>query len=280
MMRVYYELSRSPATFDYVNFLVRAEQLRLERQQDSISIRISYGEREQSPRDIAFGPERKVWRINNLLIPLSRCLPSVQDVAVGEGGQVLGYLPFKGPQKPCLKAPRPARGIVGKYLENCINPISITIRQSDFEHQRNSNVDAWKAVAGWLAGNGYTPIFVPDCEAELWGVSPEFGFETYTPAALYPEIRLALMEACFINLMAAGGPMEMALQSDAAVMIWKLLVPGLPMNSEQNIEKRGLLKHWSQTKQFYTEPDDAGNIIPVLEKELPILATWRHANAA
>jgi hypothetical protein len=69
MMRVYYELSKSPATFDYVNFLVRAEQERIGRQQDAISIRISYGERKQSPRDLIFGPDRKMWRINNLLIP-------------------------------------------------------------------------------------------------------------------------------------------------------------------------------------------------------------------
>lgn len=269
MMRVYYELSRSPATFDYVNFLVRAEKQRLERQQDALSIRISFGERTQSPRDIAFGPERKRWRIDNLLIPLSRCLPSVVDVAVGEGGQTLGYLPFQGPQTPVLRAPKAAKAIVERYLGNVEKPVSITLRQSDFEHQRNSNFDAWQVVAGWLSARGYTPVFVPDTEAVLWGTAHEQPRHlNYQAAALYPEIRLALMEACVVNLMAAGGPMEMALQSDVSVMIWKLLVPGLPMNSEQNMERRGLLKSWGEKKQFFIEPDEHHHIIAALEQNL------------
>lgn len=272
MIRLYYELSKSPATFDYVNFLVRCEQKRVELGQDSISIRISYGVREQSPRDLAFSAERKLWRINNLLIPLSRCLPSVVDVAVGEGAQTLGYLPFTGPQKTCLKAPKAAVEHVQKYLNGVEKPVSITIRQNDFEHQRNSNLDAWKRVAGWLLDNGYTPIFVPDTEAEIWGKTPDLGFAKYTPAALYPEIRLALYESTVVNLMAAGGPMEMCLHSDVPVMIWKLLVPGMQMNTVDNMTKRGLMRHWGAKKQFFVDPDTEENILPKLEQFLQVKA--------
>lgn len=269
MMRVYYQLSKSPATFDYVNFLVRAEQLRLERQQDSISIRISYGERTQSQRDIEFGKERKLWRINNLLIPLSRCLPSVVDVALGDGDQTLNYLPFTGPQSPVLKAPKSAVDLVKKYLHGKPSPVSITIRDSDFESGRNSDMEAWRAVGAWLADRHYTPIFVPDTEAEISGHRLCVHADSYAPAAFYPELRLALYESCLWNLMAAGGPMEMCLQSEVPVMIWKLLVPGMPMNTEDNMQKRGLLRGgWTARKRFYTEPDTAENIIGVLEKEL------------
>jgi hypothetical protein len=274
MMRLYYELRKSPATFDYVNFLVRAEQERLKRQQDAISLRISYGERQQSQRDIEFTKDRKLWRINNLLIPLSRCLPSVADVAIGDGEQTLSYLPFTGPQAPCLKAPIAAREMVGKYLDGKKNPVSITIRDSDFESGRNSNLPAWKDVARWLMGEGYTPIFVPDTEAEIFGRELSLDYEPcYRPAAFYPELRLALFESCRYNLMAAGGPMEMALQSDVPVMIWKLLVPGMPMNTEDNMQKRGLLKgQWGAKKRFFTEPDTAENVIGFLEKEMRLAA--------
>jgi hypothetical protein len=273
MMRLYYQLSKSPATFDYVNFLVRAEQERLKRQQDSISIRISYGERSQSQRDVEFGKERKLWRINNLLMPLSRCLPSVVDVALGDGEQTLSYLPFTGPQKPVLEAPKSAVELVKKYLEDKPNPITITMRDSDFESGRNSNVPAWVEVARWLSRNNYTPIFVPDTEAEITGGRLKVDYYVYSPAAFYPELRLALFEACQWNLMSAGGPMEMCLQSEVSVMIWKLLVPGMPMNTEDNMQKRGLLRAgWSSRKRFYTEPDTAENIIGAIEKELRLAA--------
>lgn len=277
MMRVYYELSKSPATFDYINFLIRAEQERIGRQQDAISIRISYGERKQSPRDLIFGPDRKMWRINNLLIPLSRCLPSVADVAIGEGNQTLGYLPFKVPQKPVFKAPGGATQIVNGYLEDKPNPVSITLRQSDFEQQRNSDIKAWVKVAQWLKGHGYTPIMVPDTEAELYGASYQIGTESYPAASLYPEIRLALFEQCVVNLMSAGGPMELALHADVPIMIWKLLVDGLPMNSTKNIEGRGLTKDYGPKKKIYLEPDTAEIVIGNLEQEMTGFQQMRKA---
>lgn len=280
MMRVYYQLSKSPATFDYVNFLVRAEQERIARQQDSISVRISFGIREQSPRDIAFSPERKLWRINNLLIPLSRCLPSVCDVAIGDGAQTIGYLPFRDPQSPVLEAPDSARALVRAYLKDKRKPVSITIRQSDFEHQRNSNIQAWATVAEWLISKGYTPIFVPDTESELIGQSQKWetiGATSYPAAALYPEIRLALFEHCVVNLMSAGGPMEVALNADVPIMIWKLLVDGLPMNSIENINRRALTKNWGPKKRIYLEQDEEKTIITHLASELPHFDKLREA---
>ncbi len=277
MMRVYYELSKSPATFDYVNFLVRAEQERLKRQQDSISIRISYGVRTQSPRDMVFGQNRKMWRINNLLIPLSRCLPSVSDVALGDGSQTLGYLPFPNPQKPTLKAPEGASEIVAGFLEDKPKPVSITIRQSDFEQQRNSNIKTWIKVAAWLKARGYTPIMVPDAEAELYGASYQIGCEAYPAAALYPEIRQALYEQCVVNLMNGGGPMEMCLHSEAPVMIWNLVIEGFPMNTAQAIAARGLTKNYGPAKKIYMERDSEAQVIGNLETELPSFSEMRRA---
>jgi hypothetical protein len=133
----------------------------------------------------------------------------VADVAVGDGNQTLGYLPFKNPQKPVFKAPEGASQIVRGYLEDKPNPVSITLRQSDFEQQRNSDIKAWFKVAQWLKAKGYTPIMVPDTEAELYGASYQIGTSSYPAASLYPEIRLALFEQCVVNLMSAGGPMEL-----------------------------------------------------------------------
>jgi hypothetical protein len=61
-------------------------------------------------------------------------------------------------------------------------------------------------------------------------------------------------------------------------MIWKLLVPGLPMNSEQNMARRGFLPlaDWGPKKRIYMEPDTEAEILPRLEAEMPAFeALWR-----
>ena len=273
-MRVNYELSKSPATWDFVNFLARAEEQRLERMQDGISLRISFGQRFQSPRDRAFSDARKLWRIHNLLISLARCLPSVVDAALGPGVQTLGYLPPAGPQKPRLEAPGYAREALGAYLASKPNPVSITLRASDFEPQRNSDLPGWRAAVDWLKERGYSPIAVPDAEGAVRGAEAPIGCEEYVPAALYPELRLALYEACAVNLMAAGGPMELCLNAAVPVMIWKLQVEGLPMNSDKNLERRGFLpmQDFGPLKRLYLEPDDEANLLEKLEQEVPRFA--------
>ena len=270
-MELFYDLKKSPPTHDFINFLVRAEQARISSGSDSIQVRFVHGSRQQSPRDIEYSQERREWRIQNLLMPLAWLLPSVTDVSFGEGEQTLSYLNFKEPQQPVLKAPAAAKSIVSKSLSGMKNPVSITLRQSDFETVRNSRASEWEKVGKWLKKNGYTPVIVPDAEADMLGRHPALPFYTYRPASHNVAMRLALYEHCVCNLMTTGGPMLAALFSDAPLMAFKLIVPGLQCTTEAHMRKSGMAPEhdWGEFKRLYWEDDFAEGIIGRLEAELP-----------
>lgn len=269
-MVIYYSLAKSPATHDFVNFLVRAEEARIAEGAEYIDLKIVPGRRVQSPRDVAYSFERKVWRIHNLLMPLARCLPSVRSVSLGDGEQKLSYLNFKEPVPPVLEAPAVARSIVSAYLNGIEKPVTITLRQSEFETVRNSNLHEWERVAAWLINNGYTPIYVPDGEALMLGEAKLF-YKSYTPASMSPEIRLALYEQTVCNLMTTGGPMVLSLMSDVPLMAWKLIVSGLQCTTEEHMRRSAMSPQddWGPYKKLYWEEDKAAFIIPQLKEWLP-----------
>jgi hypothetical protein len=268
-----YDLNKSPATHDYVNWLVRVDLQRRAKGEEFVDIRLKLGSRKQSPRDMVYTDQRKVWRVHNLLIPLTRCLPSARSIEIGEGEQDLGYLNFPRPVSPVLKAPQVASNIVAAYLRDKPNPVSITIRQSEFEAVRNSNVQAWREVARSLSSGGYTPIWIPDGEALMLGNAETQG-ECYTPAAMSPEIRLALYEQTVCNLMTTGGPMVLALMSEVPMMAWKLIIPSLQCCTQEHMAKSGMTpdSDWGPYKRLYWAPDQANVIIRALEEELPRMA--------
>lgn len=270
-MELFYDLKRSPPTHDFVNFLVRAEFARVEAGADSLQIRFVRGSRNQSPRDIAYSDERRSWRVDNLLMPLAKLLPSVNDASYGEGQQTLSYLNFKEPQKPVLKAPGIARSIVERALRSLKNPVSITLRQSDFETVRNSRATEWEKVGQWLKKNGFTPVIVPDAEADMLGKHPALPFYTYRPASHNVAMRLALYEHCVCNLMTTGGPMLVALFSESPLMAFKLIVPGLQCTTERHMRRSGMAPEhdWGAFKRLYWDDDVSEVIIGKLSTELP-----------
>ena len=270
----YYDLKVSPCTHDCVNWLVRSEIKRKAMGDEFLDIRISMGSRKLSPRDMVYTGERKAWRVHNLLIPIFRCLPSARSVEIGDGEQDLSYLNFPRPVSPVLKAPSVASSIVSAYLKDKPNPVTITIRQSEFEAVRNSDVAAWGEVAAWLAESGYTPLVVPDGEALMLGKAKTFWHKVYTPAAMSPELRLALYEQSVCNLMTTGGPMVLALMSEVPLMSWKLIVPGLQCCTQEHMKRSAMSPDddWGPYKRLYWAPDQANVIIRALENELPRMA--------
>ena len=167
----YYDLAKSPPTHDYVNWLARVEQERIKTGAETVKIRLVRGTRLFSFRDYLYSQERRDRRVYELLFPLSRLLPSVSDVCmVDEGEETLSYHNFTEPQAPVLQASPIDRSIVSHFLKELPNPVTFTIRQADFEHERNTNNDEWRKVLMWLVERDYSPIVIPDMEAEMSGV--------------------------------------------------------------------------------------------------------------
>lgn len=268
-MKVVYDIGKSPATHDFVNWLARVEKLRIARQEEELEVIIVPGDRQYSARDLEYSREKKLWRVNNLLFPLSRCLPSVKSVSLGSGEQTVDYTNFGRPQRPVLKAPLEARRIVSSYLKDCKNPVSITLRQSDFEIERNSRLEEWGKVSRWLINNGFTPIIIPDAEALMRSsIYPLPVGEHYFAASLMPELLLALYEQCTMNLMTTGGRMVLALFSQVPLMAFKLIIPSLPCCTENHMRISGMAEDddWGPLKQLFWKDDLMENILPELER--------------
>ncbi|HZM34755.1 MAG TPA: hypothetical protein VFC18_09680, partial [Burkholderiales bacterium] len=82
---------------------------------------------------------------------------------------------------------------------------------------------------------------------------------------------LALYEQCVTNLMTTGGPMVLALMSDAPLMAWKLIVKGINCASAHHMKVSGMSPddYWGPYKRLSWAPDKADTIIADLEQWLP-----------
>ena len=260
-MEVFYDLAKSPPTHDFVNWLSRVEEERIKSGAESLKVRIVPGQRFYSVRDKFYSPERRHWRIQNLLIPLAYLLPSVSDAAVGRGEQKHSYFNPGCPRPVIFKAPKLASEIVANVIRK--NTVTITLRDSDFEPQRNTNLEEWLRVAGWLKQNGFNPIFVLDAEADMRGCYRDFPFPSYGAASYCPALRLALYEQAEMNLMTNSGVFVMALHSNVRMMAFKLFVDGVPCCSESHMRKSGFSPDhdWGPDKHLFWEYDDYRNIV-------------------
>lgn len=272
-MDAYYDLGKSPVTHDYCNWLVRTEQDRIKAGEDHIDIKLVRGRRYFSFRDYLYTDERLERRIYELLFPLSRLVPSVRDVCMVDAGeQTNNYLNFEVPQSPVFKSKPIDRAIVGRFLAGFESPVTITVRQSEFEPVRNTNNEEWAKVCEWLLANDCSPIIIPDMEADATGALN--GLEDYIqyPGAAYsPSLRLALYEMSMLNMMTTGGPMVLALFAQCPMLAFKLIVEGVNCCTPEHMSRSAMKEtdDWGPLKKLYWCDDTAGNIIAKLKTALP-----------
>lgn len=275
-MRADYDLSKSPPTHDFLNFLVRAELARREANQDTLEINIMPGVREWSDRDKAWTPQRRVRASRELLPQLAWLMPSVSNVMFAQpGNQTVSYEPLGYAPGVMLRAPDYARDMADEFLRDKPNPVSISLRQSSFQPARNASLEDWAQVAAWLSEAGYTPVIIPDIEAATRGGAG------YAPAAFDVGLRLAIYEKCVTNLMTNFGPLLVALLGDVRVMAWKIVVPSIPASSFKQMVDSYCHPNanWGDGKHLFWHTDKARNIIREVSLRLPKIEAPKAANA-
>lgn len=241
-MEAVYDLRQSPVTYDIIHWLVNADRKRQDAGETDLHIVFVDGDRQRTERDLAFTPERKAWRLHNLLVPSCRLLPAVKSYAiVTEGTQTLSYTPTNY-QGVYLHPTGAASSLMAGWTRTNKPIVTITLRQSDFQTKRNSNLEEWAKVADWLHEQGYLVVVVPDTEALLSGEKqPDWpDVRLCQPAAISPDIRLALYERASLNLFTSGGPYALALYSGSPFLMCKMIVPGINTCSEAYQRKIGL----------------------------------------
>ena len=274
---LFYDLDVSPITYDFCFALVAAEAMRLRRHLTRIDVVIVPGRvdglrREDEDYEAAVDSESRRWRLDNILLPLCRLLPSVASVTVcGDRYQAgwirllragahypAGYWPrFPLAHHPGdvlaaaragtvirpLRAPEQARRYVREWLDDHVGAgrvVAITLREYQFMPERNSNRAAWTDFAARIRAEGFLPVFVPDTEVAMARIPDDLrDFPVFTPACWNLALRMALTEAAWLNMMVNNGPFGLAAFSDAPYLMFKILTPSVRMTTEAYMTSLG-----------------------------------------
>lgn len=122
----------------------------------------------------------------------------------------LRHLAAEGPAAMVVRAPETARRAARAWLDARIGgrtALTVTLRQSDYQPERNSDIAAWQALVDAYRASPYAFVVIPD-HARLGAPCPLAGPHVVgcAEAALDIAFRAALYEAAHLNLLVNNGP--------------------------------------------------------------------------
>ena len=280
-MLIAYDLGHYPITYDFTGWMVRAEQARQEKNWENLHIAFQPGEddgfRLKTLRDYQFTKARKEFRLQNLLVPLARLVPSVSEATILREKldvatphfNIFNDI-FRAPLSPFRATEVAKSAVVSMYPKRYM---TITLRQSDVQVERNSRQEQWAKVAKWASKHGLNVVVVPDTEALLQGKKQVVWPTECIPAAMNMDIRLALYEMAQFNCFTSGGPFTLAaFAENVRYATFKLICNGIDVCSPKHMETIGLddgVSRGSFRTSWWCD-DTFENICPKLEPYLDI----------
>lgn len=319
VLYAFYDFQVTPCTYDCVHFI--SLLLEAAKQKDSSDIRVIFVPEE---RDNLLGTvpayydqSDKDWRFRQIVLPavlslvpnceviVCKSRESAQDeIDRLDGANIYppGYsvakpLPryfhglFVGSQPTAFHrlqaSPRALEHIDRWKAEHAQagELITITLRQCDYCLDRNSNLQAWGALARELAQSGYQVAIIPDTskaltESELRAHFEHPKVEIFDTASFHFELRHALYESSFLNLITNNGPASLLyLSKRAKFLYFKVISNGPHAANLQEMAAKARFRpgrHWpqSQANQLFIWEDDR---LPTLKRSF---ATYlRHIQA-
>ena len=297
-----YDTLLNPVTFDFLHYLYYADWLRRRTGKASVDIllvsRPNLANSRESNYMAAVGNDNIVWRLTNLIIPLSRLFPSVGRIYVldaAESFEVVKRYRSVHPKEydyaspktaivrldvpglnylPVLKVCDTARKIVEAYFPLADNRriVTVTLRTYDYISSRNSDIQSWVDFAEELDPLKYRVIFVPD--ASMHGVATlrEINkFEIFDSACWNIELRAALYRRAWMNMGVASGPLGISglMEEAHTIMIDRSL--DYPDDYLAGFRAGGIVpgrapNFYSSSCHFYLGKDDKETILKLFNE--------------
>lgn len=269
---LFYDLSVSPITYDFVWPLVEAERLRRLYGLDDIKVVVVPGRylgvrREDDDYEDAVDVEARRWRLHHTIVQLCRLLPTVGGLTVCASrleatvhravfarrvyprrywpafplahrpSDILDVARRGEPVPLPLRATEQGLRYVRPWLRRHAagrRPVVITLRRYHYMPARNSDLDAWVAFAQRMDKSIYVPIFVQDTETALDALPPALAsFPVMAEASWNLDLRMALYESAYVNLLVNNGPHGLCLFSDSCrYVMFKILTPSVRQTTE------------------------------------------------
>lgn len=285
--RVAYNISKGPACFDFIAWLIIAEMNR-RRAGAPFPLKVGFTMLDSDDEREKHIKLRHNF-YENVIRPSLSFVGAVEDNASCSAPALERYtigpvvqFANAGEEVPLLKPSEGAIKAVHEYLMEATAgqaPVTITLREADYWHYRNSNVPEWLKVAEYLEKQGERVIFVRD--TAKWD-EPIEGFDTCPAASMDIHVRLALYESAKCNLSVSNGPWMLQLHG---VRPWLMFVE-LNAMSAFFPETPQFYRQWHQidpatedrfpwslpTQRIIWKRDNADHIIEAWEKLKPLLA--------
>lgn len=279
VLYAFYDLAIAPASFDFSTFLTSAELQRKKMGCFSLHVVLVPGpfdgfKKSGSKEMNGQGNENMKWRVRNVVVPCAWLLPSCQQVTVcrtREEARAIrdslswcvypkDYLTRRPRKRPhaaihAVKALRRGLEVSGFeappmalfYVRQWIQSragnrkvICVTLRESSYKELRNSSIPDWAAFAKSLNSAEYYPVLVRDIERAFEPVPPELEGLNFFPEVVWNlELRMALYELSYMNLMVNNGPMGLCMYSrKVRYLIFKMITEAYRSSSETYFRTR------------------------------------------
>lgn len=262
---VVYNVRNGPLGFDFLIWLVEAEM-----------IRVRAGA--PAPLKVAFWlgksgkltPDRQHW-LNALFRPALRFIGAVEDERAMRGHHKPLYVP-----RDIVAAVRAGES-VPRFHTSTPSPypgaVTITLREAAHDTSRNSNLEAWLAVAHVLEREGDDVVFVRDTARAHESLS---GFTTCPQASIDLDARLALYQAAKANLFVTNGPVGLVMFGNSPWLEWcdpkHSECFAIPWRDAHGISM-GEQFPWSlPTQRIIWQPDTYANIVAAWNDLRPTLS--------
>jgi len=201
-----YDLTRDPISFDFIPWLATAEMTR-RREKAPAPLRVSFVANENALGDRV---HPQLPFIQNVIRPALALFDAVEGVA-GERARQADFVGLRdlarayaqGEKIPQIVVPNTeAANEMLEYLGNRC-PVTFTLRETHYGDSRNSNIDQWRQLAGWLRGHGEDIIVIRDtANAD----EPFDTHETSPIASRNLHARVALYRRAKLNMFVQNGP--------------------------------------------------------------------------
>lgn len=233
---IYYDLARSPPTYDFVSFLVGAEMDRIKAGWPDFEIIVLPGPADGFRKDnyAPFGAAAREAMLASVVMPMPILLPTCRGVVrlrerPAPAPQSIGYhdgrYGFERKVAAAKAGIYPLRALQGYRLPK-VPYATITLRECEHWPTRNSNIDEWTLVADGLVDRGITPIFIRDT-ARCTEAVP--GYLTHGLAAVDLHTRAAFYAGAVMNFFVNNGPAWLSWFMGAPTLISKMCSPGAPV---------------------------------------------------
>ncbi len=198
---VRYNVMNGPLGFDFINWLVEAEMIRV-REGAPFPLKVGFWLGHQKE----ISPVRLHW-LNNVFRPALAFIGAVEDNVVAIRGRCKEVYVMRDIVKACKAGERVPIFTTGA---ECPYPhaVTITLREAAHDPYRNSNLEAWLKYADKLQRRQKQKVVIVRDTAKA--NEPLKGFTTYPQASKSLSHRLTLYEGAKCNFFVQNGPVGLA----------------------------------------------------------------------